>query len=318
MDVPRLLRQSHLSVITRYADYELARIQDIIGNKALVDGRVELEEVFGKLLTCRDAIAPAREQEIVPKTLDLIGHATPGHSMLMIGDWVIDAARPAVTAFFRELADNEVLPRLGIHAVRLLGCQTADTCHGRATVCVLSDILGLEVHATTQLIYSAHYDKNGFRDDCTHALVRASDLRGVVADARDEPCRHRYPRVLDVDALPASPLIVRDHPWPRRIASTDAARIFLRFVRRTDGAQMPGLLAVPSCEVALPAVEPNWYHFVQVLLEGTFVRVYPEGQHKAGVVYPVDDPHALRTLVDELPSVPTVPRATTLDDVSLD
>src|SRR5262245_63720666 len=106
MDVRSLLSQSHLSVITRHADYELARIQDIIEHKVLVDGRADLEEVFGHLLA---AVA----DEPTPKTLDLIGHSTPGQSLLMLGDWVLDAAKPTVTAFFRELADQEVLTRLG-------------------------------------------------------------------------------------------------------------------------------------------------------------------------------------------------------------
>src|SRR5438094_7148983 len=105
--------------------------------------------------------------------------------MLMLGDWIIDATRPGVTAFFRELADNDVLPRLGVHALRLIGCQTADSGLGRATICTLSDILGLEVYATTKLIYSAHYDHQGFRDDCTHALVCASDVRPELGITRE-------------------------------------------------------------------------------------------------------------------------------------
>ena len=295
MDVSALLRQPHLSVITRHADPELARIQDILEHKVLVDGRADLEELFGKLLA-HEHVRPT------PKTLDLIGHSTPGQSLLLLGDWAIDAASPTVTAFFRELADNDVLPRLGIHAVRLLGCQTADSGQGRSTLCVLSNILGLEVHGTKNLIYSAHYDAGGFRDDAHHALVCSSDLRGEHGDDRSH--EHGVPsrRVLDVDALPAQPLIEREHPWPRRVASTDAARSILRLVRRTDGAQMPGLLAQPSCDLALPASQPNSYHLAQVLFDGEFVRVYPDGHRKPGVVYPVEDPHALRALVDNLPT----------------
>ena len=65
---------------------------------------------------------------------------------------------------------------------------------------------------------------------------------------------------------------------------------------------MPGLLTAPSCEIALPSSKPNWYHLVQVILDGEFVRVYPDGDHNPGVVFPVDDARALRALIDELPA----------------
>jgi len=294
MDVCALLNQSHLSVITRHADYELARIQDVIEHKVLVDGRADLEVMFGYLLANVTS-------EPVPKTLDLIGHSTPGQSLLMIGDWVIDAAKPTVTAFFRELADQEVLTRLGVYAIRLLGCQTADTSHARATICTLSEILGVEVHGTRSLIYSAHYNAAGFRVDCEHVMACASDLRPARRELTMREIGERYPRSLDIDALPCAPLLVREQPWPRRVANAAVAHDILRLVRRDAGAQMPGLLAAPSCEIALPAAQPNAYHVAQVLLDGEFVRVYPEGEHQPGVVFPVEDPHALRRLVDELP-----------------
>jgi hypothetical protein len=294
MDVRPFLAQSRLSVISRHADYELARIQNMIEYKVLVEGRGDLEELLSCLLA-------EMTSDPIPKTLDLIGHSTPGQQLLMLGDWVIDAAKPTVTAFFRGLADQEVLPRLGVYAIRLLGCQTADTSHGRATICMLSDILGLEVHGTRALIYSAHYSPRGFRAECEHSLVCASDLRPQRRETELYDVAERYPRSLDIDALPAAPLIMRNQPWPRRIASTAVAHDILRLVRRNAGAQMPGLLAAPSCEIALPAARPNWYHLAQVLLDGEFVRVYPDGDRQPGVVYPVEDPHALRRLVDELP-----------------
>jgi hypothetical protein len=294
MNLSPLLSRPHLSFITRHADDELSRIQDVIEHKVLVDGRGELEEALGQLMLCKGRHAA--------KTLDLIGHSTPEQSLLLLGDLVIDASSAIVTAFFRELADNDVLGRLNIHGVRLLGCQTADTGHGRATLCALADILGVEVYGTSHLIYAAHYDDAGFSERSRHTLVCSSDLRRENVQARGKVEGVPYPRVLDVDALPSAPLIVREHPWPRRVASMDAAREFLRLVRRHEGAQMPGLLASPSCEIALPASRPSWYHLAQVLLDGEFVRVYPDGNRKAGVVFPVDDPHALRALVAELPS----------------
>jgi hypothetical protein len=108
------------------------------------------------------------------------------------------------------------------------------------------------------------------------------------------------PRTLDVDALPSSPLGGR-RPWPQRIASSEAARRILRLVRYTAGAEMPGLVAPPSCEIALPSDKRNWYRLAQILLDGELFRVYPDGDRSPGIVYPIADPHALRAILEELP-----------------
>lgn len=296
MKLSALLAQPHLSVITRQADPELARIQELIEHGVMVDGRGDLEELFGQLL--RLGTPP------VPKTLDLIGHSTPDKALLSLGSWVIDAARPAVTSFFRELADLEVLPRLGIREVRLLACQTAETAEGSATLCRLSDILGVEVLGTRQLIYSGHYDARGYKDELAHLLVSSRDLRSEGYETGAQVQAAPYARMLDVDALPASPLSGHAPAWPRRLATPEVAREILRLVRRGAGAEMPGLLAQPGCEVALPSGKRGWYHLVQVLLDGEVVRVYPDGAHRPGVVFPVSEPHALRALLVGMPRAP--------------
>lgn len=293
MSARDLLAQPHLSVITRSADVELERIVTLLDHKVLISGRGDLEMLFGELL--------AAEAPPSPKTLDLIGHSTPGKSLLMIGDFVIDAAKPTVTAFFRELAEQNVLPRLGIYAMRLLGCLTADTGHARWTMCTLADILGVEVYGTKDLIFSAHYDGQGFLAERRYLLVSASELRTDGVDPKPLARGMPYERVLDLDALPAMPLVAGDHPWPLRIASIEEASSFLRLVRRRDGATMPGLLTSPRCEVALPSPQTGKYHRAQLLLDGEFIRVYPDGPSAPGIVYPVDDPYALKNLVDRMP-----------------
>jgi hypothetical protein len=90
-------------------------------------------------------------------------------------------------------------------------------------------------------------------------------------------------------------------PWPSHLVDADTARSLLRLIRRNEGAAMPGLLAMPRCEVLIPAHQPGAYHRMQLVLDGDFVRVYPDGNSKPGVLYPVSDPHLLRTLVDKLP-----------------
>ena len=286
-----ILALPQLSVVTRATDIELARVVAQLGPRVLVDGRGDLEHVLGALLAL--AAPPT------PKTLDLIGHSTPGKSLLMLGDFVIDAAQPKVTAFFRELAEQNVLARLGIHAVRLLGCLTADTGQARWTICMLADILGVEVYGTRDLIFSAHYNARGFSPEHRYLLVSASELRcdGVEPGplARGMP----HERILDLDSLPATPL--GDAAWPLRIASQDQARAFLRLVRRRDGAAMPGLLTSPCCVVAIPSAQAGAYYRVQMLLDGEFIRVYPDGDAAPGIVYPVDDPYGIKNLVERMP-----------------
>jgi hypothetical protein len=295
-EIRSLLAQAQLSLLPRQGDYELQRIHEIIGVKALVDGRADLEELFGILLAHREPHGPPPR----PKTLDLVGHSTAGESLLRLGDWVIDASKPAVTAFFRELADQDVLPRLGVYALRLIGCATASTEAGRATICALASILDLEVYGTTTLVYSAHYGPEGFKREWSNVLVAASDLRRETSPA-EPPLFDPYPRALDVDSLPAAPLTRDALAWPLRIATADAASHILRLVRRTTGAQRPGLLTAPHCELALPAAQPGHYHTAQVVLDGEFLRVYPDGAHRPGIVYAVLDARALRSIADQLP-----------------
>jgi hypothetical protein len=288
---PSLAR--NLCIITGHRDFELSTIHAIIESSLPVDCRGDLEALFGQLL--------ARDRPGAPRTLDLIGHSTPTTSALQLGDWVIDTARPAVSAFFREIAEQDVLPRLGIHAVRLLGSGTAETEAGRRTIDTLARILELEVHGVLGPVHAAHFDAYGLRDDADIVLCTSADLRGK----RTSPwvrtvsaAAVRSPRALDIDALPRVKLAPAT--WPRHIASV-VAREILGQIRRDEGALMPGLLASPCCEVALPSSEPGAYHLVQILFDYELVRVYPDGPTQPAIVYPVRDRHVLRALVTTLP-----------------
>lgn len=281
-----LLDRPHLTVSAREPDSELARIHAVVEHKVLVDGRGELEEMFCALLAARTAPP-------MPKTLDLVGHATPA-SLLDLSGWVIDRANPTVTAFFRELADNEVLPRLGIASVRLFGCGTASTQRGRDTLATLTEILEIPVLGTTSIVHAGHFRRDGFDPVWNFLLVGPQDLAApavapvVVADT------------LDIDRLSAVPLDPNEPAWPRHIVGQDDAKRLLALVRRSEGAEMPGLLARPVCEIALPTGRGNLHHMMQIMLEGQFVRVYSNAT-SAGLMYPVRDPSKLLALVESLP-----------------
>lgn len=282
--------RSHISIITRDADAELACIQQAIAGPILVGGRADLEHALGELI--------ARGATPTPTTLDLIGHTTSDKSLLVLGDWVIDATNPTVTSFFRGLADSGVIEKLGIVSLRLLGCTSADTAHGRWTICKLADVLGIDVYGTTGLMFASHYGPGGLEAEREYMLRSATELRANTAVLRPLELVAPTEQALDIDRIPAVPLPAGASQL--LVADRDEARALLRLVNRRDGSVLPGLLAAPTCEIALPSQEPGAYHLLQVLLDGEIVRAYPRGHETHGIVYPVDDPHALKSVIATL------------------
>lgn len=293
-----LLAGACLSVISSEPDPELDRLARIVAPSARVSGRAELDALLGRLVAALDAPdAPAAG----PRTLDLLGHSTArGH--LRLGDWVIDGADPEVAAWCRGLAGRGALVRLGISSVRLLGCCTAGTADGRATVVGLAALLGVEVHGATQLLHAGHYDERGFRDAWRFLLVGSSTLGTLGALGASAPraaASAGEPGLLDLAALPARAPAPGDGRWPRRVAPPEVADEILRLVRRDAGAPMPGHGPLPSCELALPSSIPGTYHLAEVLLDGAFLRFFPD-PGAPGVAYPVDDVPALNRLLGGL------------------
>jgi hypothetical protein len=290
-DVRALLNQSHLTVVSGEPDFGLRDIARAVAHPVRIDGRIELEVLLGELLCEVEHGA-----EVAPKTLDLIGHTRTRGALLALGDWVIDVASQTTTAFFRGLAEHAVLPRLGIRAVRLLGCNTASTPQGKTTVKKLAELLELEVWGAHQLLCTSHWGPSGFLDQWSGLLAEARQLGdGAQRTTTAAPAFSPYPRVLDVDALPAVALVPT--AMQRRIAELAQAQQVLQLVRRKEGAIMPDVLAVPSVELALPATELGAYHIAHVLLDGEFLRFYPDGMTATGIVFPVEDAGALRALV---------------------
>lgn len=284
------VHHSTLSLIARDADDQLRRVRDVISQRVMVDGRADVEHVLSNL--ARDANEPT------PRTLDLIGHSTPDRSLLILGDWVIDGTSSKVLSFFRGLVDEGVFARLGITAIRLLGCETAASATGRVTLTTLSEITELEVFGTSQMIDETSYATDGFHND--HVLVSSSDLRSEPITTLVKRGGEPFQRVLDIEMLPASPLGPRPG-YPRRLAELADARTVVSLIRRAEGAQMPGMFGVPTCEIGLPSGKPNWWHLIQVLLDGEFVRVFPDGEDRPGVLFPISDAKQLRELIATLP-----------------
>jgi hypothetical protein len=273
-------------------DAELRRVHAVIGMVQRVAGRSELECLFGRLLAA-GCTSTARRTRV----LDLVGYSVSPHGLLALGEWTLDAANPTVAAFFRELCDQDVLARLGITAVRLVGCATAVTAAARWTVCALADLLGVTVSGTTTMIGAPHFTAAGFTS--THALISNRELRAGPVGCGPLFATAPISRRLDIDALRAEPLAPPPARCPRYAIAGDDARELLAFVDREDAHVLPGLLAAPACELALPA-RADAYHRVQILARGQLVRVFPVDGPVHGVLYGVNDPAALTAMVEAL------------------
>ena len=110
------------------------------------------------------------------RTLDLIGHSTREAKLLRLGTTVIDMCKPSVASWFEQLAADAVLDRLGVVAVRLLGCETAATPTSQLTIRLLASVLGMPVYGTRKIVLRSHYTDEGFDSRFTHVLIESTQL----------------------------------------------------------------------------------------------------------------------------------------------
>ena len=136
-------------------------------NQQHASSLAELREILDRRLT---------DAAVSPSTLDLIGHSTRDHHLLRLGATPIDMLDRQVARFFRSLAADQLLPRLQIVAVRLLGCETAVTDGGQRTLRMLAHALDLPVYGTSVRLLKSHSDAEGFNPAFSHVLVEASAL----------------------------------------------------------------------------------------------------------------------------------------------
>jgi len=111
-----------------------------------------------------------------PVILDLMGHSTRDHHLLRLGDSVVDMLNPAVARFFKSIAEDGLLSRLEVTAVRLMGCETAVAPAGQRTLRMLSNALRLPVFGSIKPIGKSYYDALGFNPAFNSVLVEASEL----------------------------------------------------------------------------------------------------------------------------------------------
>jgi hypothetical protein len=83
---------------------------------------------------------------------------------------------PGIAHFFHTLAQDSLLPRLHIVALRLLGCETAVTESGQRTLRTLAQVLRVPVFGTLVPLLKSHSNADGFNPAFIHLLVEASPL----------------------------------------------------------------------------------------------------------------------------------------------
>jgi hypothetical protein len=169
-----------------------------------------------------------------------------------------------VRAFWRELAGQDTLDQLGITAVRLVGCATAVGTRARTTLATLTQITELDVTGTTELVSFADFTPAGF--------APTPRVSGTL--------------FLDPDAL--SQQTLRDGA---RVLTAAQGRDVLAMIDRHAGRALPDLLAVPHGTLALPSPIEGQFHHLELLLDHELVRT-------GDVVFPVDDPRGLRSIVE--------------------
>jgi len=128
------------------------------------------------LAELREVLERCLDDPAQPVTLDLIGHSTRGHRLLRLGRTPIDMLDPQVAGFFRTLAHDQLLTRLHVTAVRLLGCETAVTEAGQRTLRMLSHTLRLPVFGARKPLLKSHSNSAGFDPAFAHVLIEAAAL----------------------------------------------------------------------------------------------------------------------------------------------
>ncbi|HET9986977.1 MAG TPA: hypothetical protein VFQ65_00615 [Kofleriaceae bacterium] len=215
------------------------------------------EDLVGRLLALSNQLPTA------PRVLDLVGMT--GHDKLLtFHGRALDTRIGRVRANYRELAEQGVLARLDVVAVRLVGCMSAVGEPARRTIAQLAEIMDVEVSGTTELVTVDDLTATGF--------------------VSPPPRRWHAGTCLDLDSLAAGPLLDG-----ARALTVAQARELLACVHREAGVELPGLLALPHAVLGLP--RGDRFHHLELLIDYELVRT-------GATVFPVDDPRALRSLLE--------------------
>jgi hypothetical protein len=261
-----------------HVDTVLQRVLDKIDDEQPVQKVLGATGVEGVL---RQALGPR------PDTLriDLIAHSR--QRRLHLGDWTVDD-----NASTNDLQQNLAQELQGVALeIRLLGCNTGVTPEGRNAMKALAQRFGARVWGTMVPISATDFTGNEFtstgilvnQDGAPHfppspiqgplgwftAIAKLSSgsshaaLLGALRAETEEELTEDWNRT---------------HPalrWPIHACSGAALRALVQAHAEPAAARVEGLLALPELEVAAP-VSGARFERLTVLLDGEFVRVYPQ------------------------------------------
>jgi hypothetical protein len=268
----------------------------LAGIHAVVPELIQVDSIDGLYRFLTDL---ARTPPAYDSTLDLIGPST-GTGVVQLGATPIVASVPGVLDLFEAIGDELLPSRLRIRAVRLLGARTAMEPAGQETLRRLRQFLGVPVLGTTTLVSAAQFGPGGFERD--HAAASLVDDRAAVA---------RRPVALPADAERIRPFgfeaigitaasELAPVPWPRFVAPRGFDLRTVTNQIRDCGQAVPGLLALPRCELLLPAGRMGGeerFRVIEVLFNWELVRVrgpdLPDG-----AIYPVVSSQRFAQLVN--------------------
>jgi hypothetical protein len=151
------MRRINLSSVND--DGELTRIQAVTTTSRLISDKAEF------------AIWVAGAPAGPPASLDIIAHTTK-RGALRLGDWEIDVGLdPELPKFFAER--KACLLGMGVKQVRLLGCGTAGSELGLATLRALTHVLGpeIDVLGTRTTLNRSDFDQDGLARGAEKKLV---------------------------------------------------------------------------------------------------------------------------------------------------
>ena len=289
-------RLPHINVSGADARGALLAVQERVAGASLVSSISGLYRLLADLQHVRGA-------ETAASTLDLIG-ATTGTGMLQLGSSVIDAGVHVVHEVFEWIGKERILSALGVKELRLIGCRTAVEPAAQETMRRLAQLVGVPVSGTTTLIHADHFGDRGLAWDLDGTMVCSSALppRKVPPLWPEMPARTRELGFDAIEVVPASSL--GRVPWPRFVVPRGFdTRTVLAAVRVGDGRRLPGLLALPRCEILLPmgrVQNEESFRVIEVLFNWEGVRItgpdVPDG-----AVYPVVSPQRFVRLFIGLP-----------------
>jgi len=292
------LRDPHLNVAPPVSRGEGAKLLDIVGNEESVTRLDGLRRFLDELATCKRLRRPPG----LRRTLDLIAHSDQWR-LLHLGESVIDPNEDGVRQFFEEMATEEILKRLDVSELRLLGCETAMSPQGQEAIRLLTDILGVPVLGTTKLVYAAHFDEKGFKDRYERLLCDASNLPELDAEriqwpkdplpALAPPFEPESLETLPAGALPkvSWPRIGERAETPPNSQNRRDVQALTDILAGSEGRVMPRMLARPRCELLLGSGDDKVSR-VQVLFDHELVRVRA-ADTKIAAIYRVRRPDEL-------------------------